>query len=195
MVPEGVAVSPSEGAEGSEGSDDAPKLICSVAVRSEETELLPELVEYADTDVTVDTERADWKEYTELPDMEFAIPGALECLPYLPSFDSPSLSVKLRVVFTLANERANDLSECAGDGDRVPLEPRLSIVLLSHWPCSPFPTLLSLPMDAFRSTTEIDNLSEPLATLARFAMTGFLSFPWKRTSFAEKRPTTPSQCP
>lgn len=112
-VPEDVAANPSDGAKGNEGGDDPPKPVCSVSVRSEIPELFPALVvEYADTDVAVDAERADRREYIELPDIELAIPDALECLPYLPSFDPPSsLSVKLIAVFTLANERASDFSE------------------------------------------------------------------------------------
>lgn len=192
-----AAASPSDGAKGNEGGDNLPKPVCSVSVRSEILELFPALVvEYADTDVAVDTERADRREYTELPDIEFAIPGALECLPYLPSFDPPSsLSVKIIAVFTLANERASDFSECVGDGDRFPLEPGLSAIRLSHRPSFSLPSSLSLPTDGLRSTTAIDTLSAPLAILVRFALTAFLSFPWKRTSFTEKRPTISSQYP
>lgn len=81
----------------------------------ETTEPLTELeVEYADTDVAVDTERLDRVEYTELPDTEPVERGTLADLLSLLSLSSPP-NLKLVLV---AKDRACNFSECVGDGDR-----------------------------------------------------------------------------
>lgn len=101
--------------------EDVMNLVCSVSVA---TEPLTELaVEYADTDVAVDTERLDRAEYTELPDKE-AERGALAGLASLLSLSSPSI---LKLV-SAEKDRAGDFPECVGDDDRAcPLDPNHSV--------------------------------------------------------------------
>lgn len=101
--------------------EDVMNLVCSVSVA---TEPLTELaVEYADTDVAVDTERLDRAEYTELPDKE-AERGALTDLASLLSLSSPSI---LKLV-SAEKDRAGDFPECVGDDDRAcPLDPNHSV--------------------------------------------------------------------